>query len=162
MKFSLIAAASAIAFAATANADSYSFVNLYSGDSLRGTCQSIAFKGVYGECYDVSGVRNPVRSAAFGNGEHIKNRFTVTFYDTANCGGRWTRASFKKSFGLWASWDYLDNVSGNVKSVKVTNDLAPSGSGQNNDYALSKKLTFRNCFPTSEHNLPETLPDLDG
>ncbi|KAK3820026.1 MAG: hypothetical protein J3Q66DRAFT_368058 [Benniella sp.] len=140
MKFSLIAAASAIAFAATSEAGR---VNLYSKEKHGGTCKGFT-TSVYGACYDVSAFKS-VKSAAYLSSDNFADSFTLTFFETANCGGKWTRASGKWPAGQWQYWPTLEYVSGNVKSVWITKTVETPGNGYDNVKRPSTKAGLGPC-----------------
>jgi hypothetical protein len=140
MKFSLIAAASALAMAATSEA---AWAKLWSQEQNTGTCKQFELNS-YGTCYDVSAFGS-VKSSGFVSTDPYNNKITITFFETANCGGKWTRASGNWPAGSWQYWPWLDYVSGNIKSVWITNLIETNGNGSDNIYRPSTKAAFKSC-----------------
>ncbi|KAF9374411.1 hypothetical protein CPC16_001327 [Podila verticillata] len=86
MKFSIVAAISAIVLAVTSDAAS---VKLWNLQDSKGDC-SILPVAKYDTCYTVSEFYLP-RSAGFLNGDFGTDKLSLAFFETGNCDGKWLK-----------------------------------------------------------------------
>lgn len=131
MKLSFVATISAIVLATTSNAEN-SVLRLFNLENHKGNCRAFPLTA-YGDCYTVSEFYLP-RSASFHNADTKNDKITLTFFETGNCGGKWTRISGQMSTTTWSSWGRLGSVTGIVGSVMVQNTLTSNDDGTINQY----------------------------
>ncbi|KAF9162611.1 hypothetical protein DFQ27_000352 [Actinomortierella ambigua] len=131
MKLSFVATLSAIALAVTSEA-AESALRLYNLDNTKGNCRSFPIRA-YDTCYTISEFYLP-RSASFVNNDPHKSKLSVTFYETGNCGGKWTRASGPMKNGIWNSWGKLGSVHSRAGSVLVHGAETSNGDGKIDQY----------------------------
>ncbi|KAF9974675.1 hypothetical protein BGZ73_001859 [Actinomortierella ambigua] len=142
MKLSFVAALAAAALAATSDAAN-SMVRLYNLDNHKGDCRQFpVYK--YDVCYTISEFYLP-RSARYFNADPHKNELTVTFFETGNCGGKYTRASGPMKQNVWHGWGKLDNVYGIAGSVMVHGAATSAGSGKVTQYKPAFNADWSNC-----------------
>ncbi|KAF9899001.1 hypothetical protein BX616_003370 [Lobosporangium transversale] len=141
MKFSILATIAAMALAVST--DAYSKVSLHTGDDLGGSCRNFEITK-YDQCINVSDFKN-ARSAAYYHDDPHAKEITLTFYESKNCGGKWTRSGFKSRVGTRYSWGKLQNVYGKVGSVVLHKGRFPSGNGVIKQHLPSKSANFKKC-----------------
>ncbi|GJJ78911.1 hypothetical protein EMPS_11270 [Entomortierella parvispora] len=140
MKFSILAAVSAIALAATSDAATLKLFNL---QDEKGNCRALPLTE-YGTCYTVSEFYLP-RSASFLNQDSSASQMTLTFYETGNCGGKYTRASATFPTSSWSSWGKLGSVNGIVGSVMLEKTKVSNGDGSITQYKPATFAQWQNC-----------------
>ena len=140
MKFSILAAVSAIALAITSEAATLKFFNL---QDTKGNCRALPLSA-YGTCYTVSEFYLP-RSASFLNQDPYASQMTLTFFETGNCGGRFTRASASFPTTDWVSWGELGSVNGIIGSVMLEKTTVSNGDGTVNQYTPASFAQWKNC-----------------
>ncbi|KAK3820048.1 MAG: hypothetical protein J3Q66DRAFT_428839 [Benniella sp.] len=136
MKFSLIAAASAIAFAATSHAAE---LNLFTKENGKGRCNGLSIK--HNSCYDVSDF-GKVKSAGFIS---KSQGTTLIFYESKGCSGKYRKILRKNPVGSYEHVPKIKYVSGNIKSVWMMDTDAGEGNGRSSAYWPSTKATLGAC-----------------
>ncbi|KAF9363560.1 hypothetical protein BGX34_003809 [Mortierella sp. NVP85] len=122
MKFSLIAVAFAIAFAVTSHAAE---LNLLTREEK---CHGLSI--TYGSCYNVSEF-GKVTAADFVSKDNNNKGITLIFFESGNCGGKYTKISGYWPAESWQYWSQINYVSGNIKSVWMMNTYeAPDPSNE--------------------------------
>ncbi|KAF9181403.1 hypothetical protein BGZ50_005518 [Haplosporangium sp. Z 11] len=100
MKFSFLAAVSAIACAVTADAITY--LKAYSAREYLGRCKMAAFPA-YNACLKVSNFPPRIMSYSFINGDPYTTNLTLYIYESKNCGGTYrvisTSLGYQESVG---------------------------------------------------------------
>jgi hypothetical protein len=141
MKFSFVAAIAAVALAATTEASSR--LQAYNADNLGGFCASMDVLA-YDTCYTISPYYQP-KSASYFNDDPYANQITVIFFETANCGGKWTRSSSVVPYGTSVRWGRLEHVYGVAGSIVVQKSKVNSGNGEINQYSRATILPWTPC-----------------
>jgi len=115
MKFSIVAAISAIALAVSSEAAQVKIFNL---QDAKGDC-SVFPVDKYDTCYTISQFYLP-RTASFHNDDSSTSKLSITFYETGNCGGKYYRLAGDWKTKLWYTWGTLGNVNGIAGSFMLT------------------------------------------
>ncbi|KAF9899000.1 hypothetical protein BX616_003369 [Lobosporangium transversale] len=142
MKFPIIVTAATITLAATT--DAYSRVVLFGAEKYGDTCGSFQTTQ-YEQCMSVT-TFNSAKSAAYYHDDPYTDGITLTFYETGNCGGNWTRAGFQATMRMSIGWEILENVYGRVGSVLLHKGIEPSGNGIINQYLPATTAIISNCY----------------
>ncbi|KAF9970523.1 hypothetical protein BGZ73_006770 [Actinomortierella ambigua] len=141
MKLSFVAALATTALAITSDA-AKSRIRLYDKDMFKGNCKEFIMED-YDSCYTISEFFQP-RAAQFLNGDPFRDGLSITFFETGNCGGKYTRASHAMKQNVWQSWGKLQNVYGIAGSVMVRGpDTA--GNGKITQYKRAKVPELKEC-----------------
>ncbi|KAF9897824.1 hypothetical protein BX616_004919 [Lobosporangium transversale] len=143
MKFSIIATTVALALATTTIEAANSKVYFYSDENNTGNCRYIEVPK-YDLCVSAIDFRN-AKSAQYHHEDPHATGVTLTFYETANCGAKWTRAGFSTRVGLIHKWGKLDKVGGKVKSILLHKGILPNGSGYVEQYLADYPMKSYKC-----------------
>ncbi|KAF9580541.1 hypothetical protein BGW38_002785 [Lunasporangiospora selenospora] len=143
MKISSIAVAVAtFALAATSDAAN-SLIRAYNQEGFKGACNSFPVLQ-YNACYIASDF-HLLRSASYTNEDSNNNKITVIFFETGNCGGKWSRASGTYPKGITQLWGALGPVGGKVGSIIVQNVLTNGpASGTIDQYLPATRAKWTN------------------
>ncbi|GJJ75205.1 hypothetical protein EMPS_07563 [Entomortierella parvispora] len=139
MKFSIVAAISAITLAVTSDA---ALMKLYNLQDIKGSCDSFPISK-YDWCYTISQFYLP-RSASFLNQDPNSGLISVTFFETGNCGGKYTRISGNFGTNVFQQWPQLGTLSGIAGSVMVTKG-GKTGQGTINQYHGAEIAQLGSC-----------------
>ncbi|KAF9567290.1 hypothetical protein EC968_003270 [Mortierella alpina] len=139
MKFSIIAAISAIVLAGASDAASLKVWNL---QDTKGDCGIFPISK-YDVCYTISEFYLP-RSASFNNADPNTEKLSLTFFETGNCGGKYAKVAGSWKTSLWYSWYKLGNVNGIAGSVMLQKG-GSSGEGTINQYKPAEIAKFSRC-----------------
>ncbi|KAF9982516.1 hypothetical protein BGZ75_006104 [Mortierella antarctica] len=139
MKISIVAAISAIVLAGASDAASLKIWNL---QDTKGDCSTLPLSK-YDVCYTISEFYLP-RSASLYNADPHTDKLSLTFFETGNCGGKYTQfgGAFKTS--LWYSWYKLGNVNGIAGSVMLQKG-GSNTEGTINQYKPAEFAKFTKC-----------------
>ncbi|KAF9166933.1 hypothetical protein DFQ26_006460 [Actinomortierella ambigua] len=116
MKMLFVATLSAIALAVTSEA-AESAPRLFNLGDTKGNCRVLLNQSL-------------PRLASFVNNDPHKFKLSVTFYETGNCDGKWTRASGPMKNGIWNSLGKIGSVHSRAVFVLVHGAEASNGDGK--------------------------------
>ncbi|KAF9274133.1 hypothetical protein BGZ68_000909 [Mortierella alpina] len=139
MKFSIIAAISAIVLTGTSDAASLKIWNL---QDTKGDCSTFQISK-YDVCYTISEFYLP-RSASINNADPNTEKLSLTFFETGNCGGKYFKAAGSWKTTLWYSWGKLQGVNGIAGSVMLQKGGA-GDEGTINQYKPAEFAKFSRC-----------------
>ncbi|KAG0350529.1 hypothetical protein BC939DRAFT_446208 [Gamsiella multidivaricata] len=137
MKFTLFAVAAA---AFVASAEAACRLSVFDTQSYQGKCNSFDIPA-YETCYSVSPFTN-IKSIKYYHDDPAAATVTLTLFDNANCGGKYTRASIYVAQGSTYSYPLLENVSGNVRSIQLHKGATSSGNGETSQNLPSTAVKY--------------------
>ncbi|KAF9964774.1 hypothetical protein BGZ70_005963 [Mortierella alpina] len=139
MKFSIIAAVSAIVLAGASDAASLKVYNL---QDHKGDCGTFLINK-YDVCYTISEFYLP-RSTSFYNADPNTEKLSLTFFETGNCGGKYFKVAGSWKTSLWYLWGNLGSVNGIAGSVMLQKG-GSGGGGTISQYKPAEIAKFSRC-----------------